>query len=522
MWYPMCAECAPREPHTEGVWSVLIGRHEATKLSRRTVVSTRNLVWVHLGLVLSSVALGDPPFAVYEDAAGDAALRRMDPGGDGVCDLSLHPLIDLLEIRIGRWEPLGDDWDLFNGEFDDDGEFLRLDLVLDGLVNPPGDTDPDHFEPFKYGDRPVYGFVEIDVDNDVATGGELDAPQYRYLGNVVRFGGKPSRAEFADRVAIGGDDFDGDFLTPPFVERHGEEFHLALLGRELVDDIEAVVGDVDEIFEEGETWIIEGEGFHRAHGFEPFSIMEEFEPRSTVQFRHDPVMDATTVSLVFPLGEEEEKSEPCEEAEEETILGGLCDLVESAILISMYPTGLPEEEILIGWAEKEAADYLDPADWSLTVLLGTSYTQPDPSGEYFAWCDVYPDVIRGDAGGDGKPGPDDVALIEQFILDQDSTDGVVDGQVVIPGFSLDFAVFDVNHNGIVDAIDVLLVSLPGDADNDGDVDLLDFGRMQDCFSGEDVPYSPAECALCDFDADADVDTEDFVRFQLAVTGVTGE
>ena len=143
MWYPMCAECAPREPHTEGVWSVLIGRHEATKLSRRTVVSTRNLVWVHLGLVLSSVALGDPPFAVYEDAAGDAALRRMDPGGDGVCDLSLHPLIDLLAIRIGRWEPLGDDWDLFNGEFDDDGEFLRLDLVLDGLVNPPGDTDPD-------------------------------------------------------------------------------------------------------------------------------------------------------------------------------------------------------------------------------------------------------------------------------------------------------------------------------------------------------------------------------------------
>ncbi|UCE61800.1 MAG: hypothetical protein JSU63_08645, partial [Phycisphaerales bacterium] len=148
---------------------------------------------------------------------------------------------------------------------------------------------------FRYGDHPVYGFVEIDMDADVWTGGELFAPEYRYLGNVVRFGGNVLHPEFLDRVALDGSAFDDDFLTPPFVERHGEEFHLALIGGQFgAGDIVEVAGDDDGIFEEGETWNIRGPFFHRAHGYELFSFVEggrypgEYAPDADLQFRHDP------------------------------------------------------------------------------------------------------------------------------------------------------------------------------------------------------------------------------------------
>ncbi len=483
-------------------------------------------MWLVCVMMSGAGAGADPPFATYDDPAGDMVLRRVDPGGDGPLDPQSHRPIDLRRITIGRWAPVDEDeeeeW--FDGQFDCDGRFLRMDLLLGGLVNPPGETDPDNFNPFRYGDHPVYGFIEIDVDADVDTGGELDAPQFRYLGNAVRFGGKPDRPDFADRVAVGGFAFDGDFLTPPFVERHGEEFHLALLSRSVGHDIEVVEGDSDEIFEEGETWIIEGEAFHRAHGFERFSILEVFEAEAVLRFRHDPAEDVTQVSLILPLMDEPGAGDLCagdlyptlcEQQHEETILSGLCDLVQSAQFIQQNPTGLPEEEIILGWADKQAVDFLDPVQWTLTALLGTSYTQPDPTGEYFAWTDLYPDVIRGDADGNGDIGAADRALIEQYIDEYDADDGVVDQRVVINDFSIDFTVCDVNHDGLVDATDILLVSVPGDTDDDHDVDLIDFSRLQSCLAGSNAPYRWPACALSDFDADGDVDVEDFVRFDRA-------
>ena len=181
-------------------------------------------------LVLAGAAHGQTTSTTLNDSLGDALARPMDPGAALPFDAASHRLIDLRSITIGTWAPDAPTADLFAGEYGADGEFLRLELALDGLVNPPGSADPFSFDPFRYGDHPVYGFVEIDVDNDVNTGGELFAPQYRYLGNAVRFGGNVLRPEFADRVALDGSDFDDNFLTPPFVERHGEEFHLALLG----------------------------------------------------------------------------------------------------------------------------------------------------------------------------------------------------------------------------------------------------------------------------------------------------
>jgi hypothetical protein len=58
----------------------------------------------------------------------------------------------------------------------------------------------------------------------------------------------------------------------------------------------------------------------------------------------------------------------------------------------------------------------------------------------------------------------------------------------------------------------------GDFDNDGDVDLVDFGQFQLCYTGAGAgPVSPP-CNLADFDGDGDVDLVDFGQFQLIFTG----
>jgi hypothetical protein len=57
----------------------------------------------------------------------------------------------------------------------------------------------------------------------------------------------------------------------------------------------------------------------------------------------------------------------------------------------------------------------------------------------------------------------------------------------------------------------------GDCDDDGDVDLTDFGAFQLCFTGPGGGIAPG-CECADFDGDGDVDLTDFGGFQLAFTG----
>jgi hypothetical protein len=47
-----------------------------------------------------------------------------------------------------------------------------------------------------------------------------------------------------------------------------------------------------------------------------------------------------------------------------------------------------------------------------------------------------------------------------------------------------------------------------DLDQDGDVDMTDFSRMQLCLTGKDVPQDAAECQVAKMDGDGDVDTTD--------------
>ncbi len=467
------------------------------------------------------------------DTIGDTFARRTDFGADGPFDPDLHPPIDLREVTIGTWAATVPASDLFSGGFIEGGKFVRLDLALTGLVNPPGEVTPFVFDPFRFGDRPVFGFVEIDIDNSVLTGGELESPHFHYLGNIARFGGKPSEPEFADRVALDASAFDDLFLTAPFIERHGEEFHLALLDAPIaIDDVQVVSGDDDASFESGETWIVRGPFFHRAHGYEPFSLASgggtagEYAPTSTVRFQHDPLADVTTVSLVFPLtnvgaglmlGEPPQppNHNPSDQA---SVLEALLDLYQSAAIVAAFPTGQPEEALILDWVGTSPEILLHPAQWKLTVLLGTSYNEPIGDAPHFVWTDVYPNVRRGDVNGDDSADATDRQLIQEHIDAHDDQDGVIDGRAVMAGFAADFSVFDINHDGAVDAVDILLVSVPGDTDDDGDVDLADWAWLERCFLGANVAYAEPACALADVDTDADVDLEDARRLGVALTG----
>jgi len=91
-----------------------------------------------------------------------------------------------------------------------------------------------------------------------------------------------------------------------------------------------------------------------------------------------------------------------------------------------------------------------------------------------------------------------------------------------------FSVMDTPNNSKteagIDAVGILRLACAqpgaGDFDGDGDVDLDDFARFQDCLAGPDVtpdppaPISAEDCLVVfDFDVDTDVDLSDFGSFQ---------
>ena len=59
--------------------------------------------------------------------------------------------------------------------------------------------------------------------------------------------------------------------------------------------------------------------------------------------------------------------------------------------------------------------------------------------------------------------------------------------------------------------------MPGDCDQDGDVDLGDFADFEACLEGPGGGLGPG-CGCFDFDTSGDVDLSDFAGFQEAFTG----
>ncbi len=466
------------------------------------------------------VPILDPDYDVVYHHNYTGVLNGYDP-------YEHHP-INMLELSMGKWKPSMPEMDLFDGDYIPGGKFVKIELKLEGLVNPPGNAI-EEYKPYKYGNHPVYGYVEIDIDADNSTGGEVTDPHHRYLGNIARFGGMPTGEVFADRVAKNGtSDFDNNLDTKPFVERHGEEFHLAFVADQFSkNDIDIVNGNSDTIFQSGEEWIITGKWFHRAHAFEPYSWVYggyrdgEYSPNCPIKFHHDQNTDITTVTLIFPLtnvgaasvtGSIPETPDR-DVSNQASIHEALSDLVDSASH-APPPANDSVAGLIIGWDGKNPNQYLNPANWRATVLLGT----PHPHKiEKYIWTDAYPNVIRGDINGDGQTNLTDVTAVENFIQNHDLNDGCRDNTVRIPNFASNFSIYDINHNGILNSDDVALTSRIGDCDLDGDVDLADFSFWQLCVT-TDTNGLPPDCPLSDLNNDGLVDNSDFRWFSAIMAG----
>ncbi|MCK4873570.1 MAG: hypothetical protein KAS72_12670 [Phycisphaerales bacterium] len=502
------------------------------------------------GIVVCSVAAqtefdSDPApgqIIVIVDEEGDAEIHRMDTGNDG----EVNPdgtLPDLLYVSIGGWVPVAADVDPFAGGWTDAAapDLLRLDMVFSGLVNPCGPLGVgyDDYIPFMYGDSPLLGYLEIDVDGNIDTGGTIGgAAINRYLGTVGRFGGLPAQP-MTDRAAMSGIDHDHDFFTPPFVERSGEDFALALCSCFEQTVIELDMED-DGSFDPGNQWLVHSRFFPRASGYigasgvDGGSVAGAYDPHIDILFSHDIDRNWTTVSLVYPLTQQGAADMMGADTAEsiDTIVDNQFSMQEAIVdlIVSSQRTDLPpaEETLIIGWADyvpDDAVLFLNPDGWRVTAVFGMPYVE---EGEGFlVWTDVGGDWLRGDLNGDRIAGQLDRTLVEGYIAALDGTeadaDAVVNGQVVVPDFSANFAAHDIGGDGVVGQEDVGYYGqgpsgLLGDADNDGDVDQADLGILLAAYGtveGDAFFNSDA-----DFDRDGQVNQTD-LGILLANYGISG-
>ena len=459
--------------------------------------------WFALSLacvgVCSSVAIGlDDDDGIWIDAGGDAVIRRTDVGNDAVLPLGFEP-IDLLSVYLEGWVSFTPTTDPYAGMVVvDDADLVRMRIVLDGLVNPPGPLAIDGFDyiPDVFGDRPLYGFFEIDIDDDDETGGELMAQaRDRYLANVGRFGQSPE-GSISDRIVRNGDDLDTNFFSDPQFERTGGEFSLVMCGC-FTPMIVSQDGDMDSVFDEGETWIVSGRFFERFTSFQSksglFGGMQAglFDPIVELQFAHDQIANRTTVTFVYPItnaGAAMLAGEPIEPIDlslvnQTSIEEALDDLIGGA----PFATG-PLGVLVDGWDEAMVSDFRQPAQWHVRALLGTAPIVPDLSA-LFVWTDTGFDEIMGDLNNDDLSNSDDSMVIADAIADRDGTasdaDGIVDGQVTIANFGFEFDLLDLNGDGVIAEDDMLFPECQADVNNDGTLNFFDISLFLTAYANQD-------------------------------------
>jgi len=473
------------------------------------------------------------------DTVSDTVVRRTDQGVDGPLGEGVHESPDLIWGRMGNWVPTAPDGNIYDsGAWDTAGQFFRVDLFFDGLINPPGTLGlaGSAFAPYLYGLNPVFGFVEFDMDASVSTGGETWAQGDRYLGNLARWGGKATAPQFADRVALSGTDVWNDFDTPPYVQRSGEEFHIALLGEEITE-IEEINGNADSTFDEEEIWLVRGTLFHRAHGYEEFSFAVgpppgAYEPGDVeIRWKHwPPPNDTTQVTLIYPLTNQawvDRSGEPLavvmngDASDQNSIEEALEDLAFSAMYAPQGQHDDPEWPIIADWGNQSPADYLIANDWGATLLVGMSYTEPDGGGALFAWTDVVADVLLGDVNGDGTVDAADAQEIDDFISMHDGVDGEdgdtsENGSIMIIDFGWNFSIYDLNYDGFVDNVDVFAVVIPGDMDLNLEVNIADVDDFVHALLYQESGFPPGDWPLVqergDFNHDGLLDGRDTVGF----------
>ncbi|MBL1216528.1 MAG: hypothetical protein D8M59_03440 [Planctomycetes bacterium] len=468
---------------------------------------------VMFGVVMTAAA--DDP-VIHRDSQGDAVFRRTDFLADG----DLNPLTiapDIREVRYGFWNTNTPLTDPYKGRWteDDDAGIWRLDLLFDGLVQPPGPIglSGPTYDPFQYGPSPVYGYLELDLDDELETGGEVENVANRYMGNVARFGSRP-RGVLGQSIAFIGSDLDGELLTPPYVERSGEEVHFSLCGCQDYQVTQTFGDPSPDTFDEGDVWLLEGRFLHRSHVFTPYSFAfggsssGEYDPLIELRIEHDFQSDVTMLSIVCAatpegaalLTGEPQQALDLDASNHVSLLEFLFDMQFTAQFGSDPGPGT-SFDLVRAWADgdhDDLYDFFEVEDWEVNALFGTAYLEQDPIAHY-VWTDVGFGLQFGDVTGDGEVTKADQNAIMNAVRHADGrgpdTDRLANGQVVLDAFGLNFALYDLTYTGAVNAIDLEAIGYdkPGDINLDRQVTYADL-RMADDMRGSiagDVIFNPA-------------------------------
>ncbi|OAB61299.1 hypothetical protein AY599_23350 [Leptolyngbya valderiana BDU 20041] len=472
-------------------------------------------------LVTSALAVADPGESFFTDPVGDAVLRPTDRGGMGV----VHPdatLPDIVSLSIGGWQPFSPATNPYAGTvIDSEGaDIFRIQLVLDGLVNPPGTLglSGQPFDPFRFGASPLLGFIEISVDRREDTGGHLGASaESRFMANVARFGSRPG-SSIGERIAESTEDYDRSIYTGEPFERSGADWSLAFCGCSGVTLV-SETGNGDGMFDAGETMVVRGRFFTRSEGYiQPSgmrggSVDGAYDPWVEVRFEHDVASDRTTVTFVGAVtnrgyGQLTGTSTPPINLRADdgwSIEEGVTDLIDSV------PFASGEAWVLIeDWEGRDIEDSLEPNRWEVSALVGTSYADEFVDGLY-VWTDVGFDLEPGNLNGDSIVDLLDQELLRDWVYANDGdaidADGQKNGEVRLADPPYDFALFDLDGDGVVRHQDLAVYGLRADLNDDGVLDIFDFLAFQNLFDAGDL--------RADFDLSETLDIFDFLAFQNA-------
>ncbi|MBX3405963.1 MAG: hypothetical protein KF869_04280 [Phycisphaeraceae bacterium] len=462
-----------------------------------------------VALLAAAPAFGGDDVRVHTDAAGDATIRRTDaqnncPLGPG-CTLP-----DLLEARLMGWTTPTPTTDPYNGapRQGRGANLFRLDVKFAGLLNPPGTLGAGGtaFDPFAFGPSPVFGFLELDMDRDRDTGGELGGSAHsRYLANVGRFGRMPE-GSISGRVARWSDEVDTDFATAPQIERSGADWALTLCGCNNVTVI-SEGGNANGVFDAGETWVVRSRFFKRSGGYQGASGMFGgsapglYDPPVNLRFAHDVQSNTTTISLVWALNAagaaaltgqtQQAYDQSIAAGSHASVAEGLRDLIIAAQGGNGGPLIGPVHTLTNGWADESHNDeqLLDPTRWRVAALFGTACAD---AAALYVWTDTGFEDTFGDCNADGDANTADYALLDGIIEANDGgprdLDGVVNGRVLV-GLGGAWSFYDLNADGVIDDDDLDMLiepaeECPADWNRDGQHNTLDvFAFLTSWFAG---------------------------------------
>lgn len=483
---------------------------------------------------------GDAP-RTFNNPTTDSTRPTGSPELDAISPGSPH--VRLLTLSIGPWKPLANPSEEqldsgiapFIGHYSNTQQphILRLNMVFQGLVNPPGPLDPPplgNTGPFAYGSKPLAAVIDIDIDADINTGGSpSNEARHRYAANVARFGALPN-IPLAQRSAKSLQDLDYDPHTPPHFERTGEEFSLVLCGCS-TPQITILRGNNNSTFEPGEAWVVTGRFFRRSSLLDLIgsvfggSDIGIYDPLVDLLFDHNIFTNKTTVSLVYPIthtGAAMLLGGPTQPTDLIIGIGGnhysieeaLFDITTSPPINHNTPLGRsPLRPAVEAWQGRNPADYLNPAQWQIRGVVGTIAQGPLLPAPKLVWTDAIGPHIQRDVTGDGRVDLQDRLAIKQFIAENDGgprdLDRATTNRVRLDVSSGDFSPYDLTGNGIVSIDDVQRIPnpCPADLSGSGAVEINDYFIFLTAFFANDL--------LADIDDDLNVTINDYFTFLSA-------